>query len=54
MWCWRYLVEVTHAVLAGRAYGKLVQLGLKGLVASDTVLSPISRVNVAPILAGYF
>jgi len=47
-------VAVTHAVLAGRAYGRLVQLGLKGLVASDTVPSPISRVRVAPILARYF
>lgn len=47
-------VAVTHAVLAGRAYGRLVQLGLRGLVASDTVPSPISRVHVAPILARYF
>ncbi|MEM4831547.1 MAG: ribose-phosphate diphosphokinase [Sulfolobales archaeon] len=44
-------VAVTHAILAGRAYSRLVQLELRDLVASDTVLSPISKVRTAPILA---
>lgn len=44
-------VAVTHAILAGRAYNRLVQLELQDLAASDTVLSPISRVRTAPILA---
>lgn len=44
-------VAATHAILAGKAYSKLIQLELRDLVASDTVLSPISRVHVAPIIA---
>lgn len=44
-------VAATHAVLARGAYGRLVRLELRDLVASDTVLSPVSKVRVAPIVA---
>lgn len=44
-------VAATHAILAHGAYNRLVKLELRDLVASDTVLSPISRVHVAPIVA---
>ncbi len=44
-------VAATHAILALGAYSKLAKLGLRDVVASDTVLSPISRVHVAPIVA---
>lgn len=44
-------VAATHAVLAGTAYSRLIQLDLGDIVASDTVLSPLSRVHVAPIIA---
>ncbi|MEM2308557.1 MAG: ribose-phosphate diphosphokinase [Sulfolobales archaeon] len=47
-------VAVTHAILAGRALSKLTQLELEDLVASDTVLSPISKVRTAPIIARSF
>jgi len=38
-------------VLVGNAYAKLLKLQLLDLVGTDTVLSPISRVPIAPAIA---
>ncbi|MEZ0393994.1 MAG: ribose-phosphate diphosphokinase [Desulfurococcaceae archaeon] len=43
-------VGVVHAILVGNAYAKLLRLGLEELVATNTVLSPISRISVAPAI----
>ncbi|MET1159616.1 MAG: ribose-phosphate diphosphokinase [Thermoprotei archaeon] len=45
------IVTCVHPLLVGTAYYKLLRLGLKDLVGTDTVLSPISRVSVAPVIA---
>jgi len=45
------VVTTVHAILADRALSKLLRLGLKDLVATDTVLSPISKVSIAPAIA---
>jgi len=45
------IVACVHPLLVGRAYTRLLRLGLKDLVGTDTVLSPISRVPIAPAIA---
>ncbi|MEM4913175.1 MAG: phosphoribosyltransferase family protein, partial [Desulfurococcaceae archaeon] len=40
-------VGVVHAILAGNALDKLLSLGLRDLYATDTIMSPISKVSVA-------
>ncbi|MEM1909671.1 MAG: ribose-phosphate diphosphokinase [Thermofilaceae archaeon] len=49
--CEGVLVTCVHPLLVGRGYQKLLQLGLIDLVGTDTVLSPISRVPIAPAIA---
>ena len=49
--CEAALVACVHPVLAGNAYAKLLKLQLLDLVGTDTVLSPISRVPIAPAIA---
>jgi len=51
MGCGEVIVACVHPLLVGRAYQRLLQLGLADLVGTDTVLSPISRVPVAPAIA---
>ena len=50
--CGDVIVTCVHPILVGRAYPKLEQLGLLDLVGTDTVLSPISKVPIAPAIAG--
>ncbi|MEM1618914.1 MAG: ribose-phosphate diphosphokinase [Desulfurococcaceae archaeon] len=40
-------VGVVHAILVGNALDKLLSLGLRDLYATDTIMSPISKVSVA-------
>ena len=49
--CEAALVACVHPVLVGNAYAKLLKLQLLDLVGTDTVLSPISRVPIAPAIA---
>ncbi len=49
--CGKIYVACTHAILAGNALKKLLECGVEGLVATDTVLSPISHVSVAEIIS---
>lgn len=45
------IVAAVHPILTGRALPRLLRLGLKDLIATDTILSPISKVSVAPAIA---
>ncbi len=45
------IVTCVHPLLVGRALYRLLRLGLKDLVGTNTVLSPISKVSVAPAIA---
>lgn len=49
--CDQVLVTCVHPLLVGRAYQRLLQLGLIELAGTDTVLSPISRIPIAPAIA---
>lgn len=49
--CGDVLVACVHPLLVGRAYQKLLQLELLDIVGTDTVLSPVSRVPIAPAIA---
>lgn len=49
--CEAALVTCVHPILTGNAYAKLLKLQLLDLVGTDTVLSPISRVPIAPAVA---
>ncbi len=44
-------VAVTHALLVKNALTKILKAGVKDVVSTDTVLSPTSRVTVAPLIA---
>lgn len=45
------IVTCVHPLLVGKAYNRLTRLDLKDLVGTDTVLSPISKVSIAPVIA---
>ncbi len=49
--CGKVFVACTHAILAKDALRRLLECGVEGLVATDTVLSPISHVSVADIIS---
>ena len=49
--CGKVFVACTHAILAKDALKRLLECGVEGLVATDTVLSPISHVSVADIIS---
>ncbi len=49
--CGKVFVTCTHAILAGDALRKLLECGVEGIAATDTVLSPVSHVSVAGILS---
>lgn len=49
--CRGVLVTCVHPLLVGRAYQRLLQLELLDCVGTDTVLSPISRIPIAPAIA---
>jgi ribose-phosphate pyrophosphokinase len=51
--CNRIYVACTHAILARDALKRLLECGVENLVATDTVLSPISHVSVADIISDY-
>jgi phosphoribosylpyrophosphate synthetase len=42
-------VAAVHPILVGNAYARLIKLRLKDLVATNTIVSPISKVSVAPV-----
>ncbi|MEM1713905.1 MAG: ribose-phosphate diphosphokinase [Desulfurococcaceae archaeon] len=44
------MVGTVHPLLIGNAYNRLLRLKLKDLVGTNTILSPISRVSVAPAI----
>ncbi len=45
-------VTCVHPILSGNAYAKLQKLDLLDLAGTDAVLSPISRIPIAPAIAG--
>ncbi|MEM1827670.1 MAG: ribose-phosphate diphosphokinase [Desulfurococcaceae archaeon] len=44
------MVGAVHPLLIGDAYNRLLRLRLKDLVGTNTILSPISKVSVAPAI----
>lgn len=46
------MVGTIHPLLIGYAYNRLLRLGLRDLVGTNTILSPISKVSVAPAIYG--
>ncbi|MEM2382890.1 MAG: ribose-phosphate diphosphokinase, partial [Desulfurococcaceae archaeon] len=44
------MVGAVHPLLIGNAYNRLLRLRLKDLVGTNTILSPISKVSVAPAI----
>ena len=40
-----------HALLAGEAHNKIIGAGAEEIVGTDTILSPVSKVSVAPLIA---
>ncbi|RLI73562.1 ribose-phosphate pyrophosphokinase [Archaeoglobales archaeon] len=49
--CGKAFAACTHAILARDALKRLLEAGIEDLVASDTVLSPISHVTVSDIIS---
>ncbi|RLI78589.1 ribose-phosphate pyrophosphokinase [Archaeoglobales archaeon] len=49
--CNRCFVACTHAILAKDALKRMLEAGVEDMVASDTVLSPISHVTVSDIIS---
>ena len=47
----KVLVTCVHALLVGEAYEKILSHNPLDMIATDTVLSPISRVSIAPLIA---
>lgn len=47
----RVLITCVHALLVSDAYSKIISNNPLEIIATDTVLSPISRVSVAPLIA---
>ena len=45
------IVAATHMLLVGKALPKILRLSPKDIVGTDTVLSPVSKVSVAPVVA---
>ncbi|AKG92098.1 ribose-phosphate pyrophosphokinase [Geoglobus ahangari] len=48
----RIFVAVTHALLDKEVYASILKSGIEEVIATDTVLSPVSRVSVAEMIAG--
>jgi len=44
------IITCVHPLLVGKAYQRLLRLDPKDLIGTDTVLSPISKVSVAPAI----
>jgi len=44
------IITCVHPLLVGKAYHRLLKLEPKDLIGTDTVLSPISKVSVAPAI----
>lgn len=47
----RIIAACTHALLVGDALYRIVSSGVDILISTNTVLSPVSRVSVAPLIA---
>lgn len=47
----RVFVACSHAILAGDAMTRIIESGIEDIVSTDTVLSPVSHVSVADVLA---
>jgi len=45
------IVAATHMLLVGKALSRILRLLPKDVVGTDTVLSPVSKVSVAPVIA---
>jgi len=46
----KLIVACVHPILVGRALPRLLRLNLTDLIGTDTILSPISKVSVAPVI----
>jgi len=49
--CRRVFAACTHAILAGDAMMRILESGIEDVVATDTILSPVSHVSVAETIA---
>jgi ribose-phosphate pyrophosphokinase len=49
----KIVVACTHAILVGGAADKMISAGVDEIIASNTVPSKFSKVDVAPLLASY-
>ncbi len=49
--CGKVYVACTHAILSDDALRRILEVGVENVVGSDTVLSPVSHVSVAPIIS---
>jgi len=45
------VVSCVHPLLVGDAYYRILRLGIRDLAGTDTVLSPVSKVPIAPPIA---
>ena len=45
------IIAATHMLLVGKALPRILRLLPKDIVGTDTVLSPLSKVSVAPVIA---
>ncbi len=45
------IIAATHMLLVGKALPRILRLLPKDIVGTDTVLSPVSKVSVAPVIA---
>ena len=49
--CNKVFAACTHAILAKDALKRMLEAGIEDMVASDTILSPISHVTVSDLIA---
>lgn len=49
--CKRVFAACTHAILAGDAMMRILESGIEDVVATDTILSPVSHVSIADVVA---
>lgn len=47
----RIIVTATHALFGKENFGEILKSGIEDIIATDTVLSPVSRVSVASLLS---
>jgi ribose-phosphate pyrophosphokinase len=49
----RVFATCTHPLLAGDAFDRIKSAGVEEVIGTNTIPSPISKIDVAPILASY-